>query len=276
MKILIIGGGKMGEAILAGWLESTQYPAEFIGAANIDVVEPTASRRDFLTDTYGVTTFEKVETVKGYDYVLIAVKPQVMAEVGNEVAPLFAQVGDGLQPTLVSIAAGVTIARLQELFGPKGGVIRIMPNTPLAVGAGASGLCASAEVDLSKLQDVTDLFACLGEAFVVDESVMDAVCALSGSGPAYVAWMIEVMRDKAVDLGLARDVAEKLATQTVFGTALLCAQPENTPEGVRESVCSPGGTTLAALDAMKEAGFEKVFDDGMDAAYRRSKELSAC
>ena len=123
---------------------------------------------------------------------------------------------------------------------------------------------------------VADLFSCLGVSVVVDESLMDVVCALSGSGPAYVAAMVESLRDAAAKQGLSADLAEKLALQTVLGTAQLISQTGASVAATRESICSPGGTTIAALEAMYARGFDDVFEAGVDAAVKRSKELAQC
>jgi pyrroline-5-carboxylate reductase len=144
------------------------------------------------------------------------------------------------------------------------------------VSAGASGVCAGETATEADVDYVAGLFGCLGRAVVVDESDMDTVCALSGSGPAYVAAMIESLRDAAAAEGLDPQLAETLALQTVLGTAQFIAETGITPENARIAVCSPGGTTLAALDAMNETGFDDVFAAGVRAAVRRSKELAQC
>lgn len=277
--IAIIGGGKMGEAIAAGWISSAQAPADAIQASDVTIVEPGDQRRAYLEQTYGTPCLAQVAQLASGtapDVVVFAVKPQVLLGVVRELAELPA-FGAGQTRTLfVSIAAGVTTDTLAAILPEGAPLVRVMPNMPLMVGAGASGVCAHAGTDPACAQLVADLFGCLGRAVVVDESDMDAVCALSGSGPAYVAAMIESLRDAAAARGLDVQLAETLALQTVLGTAKLIAETDLSPATAREAVCSPGGTTLAALEAMEQAGFDKVFDAGVEAAIRRSKELAQC
>ena len=274
-RIVIIGGGKMGEAILSGWIASDAAPADTIEAKDIVVVTPGIDRRDFLEGMYAVACVgSPSEVTVRPDLVVLAVKPQVMMQVIAELSQeeLFC---DGEQPALfISIAAGLETARLVHVLPEGSSLGRVKPNMPLMVGAGASCVCASAASTAEQVEYVAALFGCLGRALVVDEGDMDAVCAVSGSGPAYVAAMVESLRDAAADAGLDRQVAEDLALQTVLGTAQLIMETGMTPEAARESICSPGGTTLAALDAMNAAGFDKVFRAGVEAAVRRSKELA--
>ena len=276
-RYLIIGGGKMGEAILAGWIAASTGSAAAIGAADIEVVNPGSERRAHLNRTYGVACVADVSDVaQKPDVVVLAVKPQVMGGVLESIASLEAFAGGGQGPLFVSIAAGLTTASLERLLPQDAYVVRVMPNMPLAIGAGASGVCGGANASIAHVELVADLFGCLGKAVVVAESDMDAVCALSGSGPAYVAALIESMRDAAAAQGLDADLAEQLALQTVLGTARLIDETGQSPAATRESICSPGGTTLAALDAMAAAGFDEAIGAGVDAAVRRSKELARC
>lgn len=277
--LCVVGGGKMGEAILSGWIASNEGPAVSITAADTVVVEPGDERRDYLCRTYGVACVADASSIDADfapDLVVLSVKPQVMASVleGLSRLPVFGGGADG--PLFISIAAGLSTDTLIAGL-PKGApLVRVMPNMPLMVGAGASGVCASASAAPEQVVFVADLFGCLGSAVVVDEADMDAVCALSGSGPAYVAAMIESLRDAAAARGLASDLAETLALQTVLGTAQFIAETGTSPGKTREAICSPGGTTLAALAAMNAEGFDRVFQAGIDAAIRRSKELAQC
>ena len=275
-RFVIVGGGKMGEAILSGWLASTEKPADTITASDVVVVDPGEGRRAHLEDAYGVTCVASVADAPAADVVVLSVKPQVMMGVLAECRELDAfKAADG-GPLYVSIAAGLTTESLVEALPAGVPLVRVMPNMPLMVGAGASAVCASSTSSSEHVDYVASLFGCLGRAVVVDESDMDAVCAVSGSGPAYVAAMVEAMRDAAVAEGLAADLAETLALQTVLGTARLIAETGVSPADARIAVCSPGGTTLAALDAMNEKGFAEVFQAGISAAVQRSKELAQC
>lgn len=273
-RFLVVGGGKMGEAILSGWLASDVAPADAIVPSDIQAVNPGEAKRVRLAREYGVECVADVADARRADVVVLAVKPQVMMGVLGQIAQLPAFQGGAGGPLFVSIAAGLATDRIQSALPEGAPVVRVMPNTPLMVGAGASGVCGGSSASADQVRLVADLFGCLGRAVVVDESDMDAVCALSGSGPAYVAAMIEALRDAAASQGLDAQLAEELALQTALGTARLISETGVSPREAREAVCSPGGTTLAALDAMDAAGFAHVFDQGIAAAVARSKELA--
>ena len=275
-RFVVIGGGKMGEAILSGWLSSAQEPAAELGVSSFVVADPGDQRRAYLEQTHGVRCVPDASAIEAADVVVLSVKPQVMSSVLDVVRknPCFEGGQDG--PLFISIAAGLTCERLQAQLPEGARLVRVMPNMPLTIGAGASGVCGAPGTSEEDTAYVAGLFGCLGAAVVVDESKMDAVCALSGSGPAYVAALVEVLRDAAAVHGLDAALAQKLAVQTVYGTARLMAENDADPGALRESVCSPGGTTIAALDAMDAAGFTTVFQAGIDAAVRRSQELSQC
>ena len=279
-RFLIVGGGKMGEAILKGWISSQVKPADAIGQSDVAVAEPSPERREQLAADHGVacapSAAEAVEASFAPDVVVLAVKPQVMTEVlaGMRQVPAFQ--GGAQGPLFVSIAAGLPTTALEASLPAGAPLVRVMPNMPLAIGAGASGVCAGANAFPEQVEYVAALFGCLGRAVVVPEHDMDVVCALSGSGPAYVAAMIEALRDAAAAEGLDAKMAEALALQTVLGTARLIDETGADIGATRESICSPGGTTIAALDAMNAAGFGRVFADGVRAAVQRSKELAQC
>lgn len=267
--IALVGGGKMGEAIMAGWIASWQDAAACLSGSNFVVVDPTPERREFLASSYGVTCVEDASCLDAADVVVLAVKPQVLEGVLGTVSQ-----AKGLSDALfISIAAGWTTSRIESLLPSGAHLVRIMPNTPLMVGAGASCLCGGSCASDSEVEEVRSLFACLGSAWVVNESDMDAVCAVSGSGPAYVAALIEAMAAGAQSVGLPREFGEALATQTVFGTAKLMLDRGQTAEKTRVDVCSPGGTTLAGLDAMYRAGFNPAVEAAVEAARDRSVEL---
>ena len=281
-SFVIVGGGKMGESILSGWLAADTAPANSIKPSDVVVVEPGVDRRDFIEGAYRVACVDDVADVDDVlgerkpDVVVLAVKPQVLMGVLESIAklPIFAGGEEG--PLFVSIAAGMTTDSILRVLPAGTPLVRVMPNMPLMVGAGASAVCASKTSSKEQVNFVASLFGSLGRAVVVDESDMDAVCAISGSGPAYVAAMIEAMRDAAVSQGLDAELAETLALQTVLGTAQMIQETGVSPADARIAVCSPGGTTLAALDAMNTAGFDEVFDAGIAAAVRRSRELAEC
>lgn len=272
VRIALIGGGKMGEAVMGGWIASEKKPAASLAAENFIVANPGLARREYLEQTYGVACVEQAVGIDAADIVILAVKPQVMMGVLDAISsePQFAGC------LFVSIAAGMTTERLQAALPAQARLVRTMPNTPLLVGAGATTVCGSASATEDDVELVRALFACLGAAFVVDEDDMDATGAISGSGPAYVAAMIEALSAAGAREGLDAGLAEQLAVQTVFGTAELIRETGQTPEQARIAVCSPGGSTLAALAAMDDAGLSQAYEAGVRAAVQRSKELGAC
>lgn len=273
-RIALIGGGKMGEAIIAGWIAACDGACAPIDAESIVIAEPGEDRRAYLERTYGVTCVANGCDIFRSDIVVFAVKPQVIDSVIAELSDKRGYAGGQDGPLFVSIAAGVTTARIEGLLAPGSRVVRTMPNLPLQIGAGATGVAGGACATSDDVSYVCDLFACLGDAVIVNEADLDAVCAVSGSGPAYVAALIEAMADAGAQCGLDRELSCKLALQTVYGTAKVLLDTGRDVAEFRESVCSPGGTTIAALDAMADAGFSTSIAAGVSAAARRSKELA--
>jgi pyrroline-5-carboxylate reductase len=274
-KIAIIGGGKMGEAILAGLIASNKNPAAAFVANSFIVANPGLARREYLEAKYGVKCVASALEIEDASLVILSIKPQVMPSVLEEIREHTESWNAPLGPLYVSIAAGITSLSLTKMLNPGARVVRTMPNVPLMVGEGMTAVVANGGASSDDVFFVSDLFACLGRACVVDEACMDAVCAISGSGPAYVAYMVEALRDAGVEQGLDENLAQELALQTVFGTAKLLSTSAESPQQIRQSVCSPGGTTLAAIDAMDAIGFKELFSAGVAAATKRSKELGA-
>lgn len=275
-RIAVVGGGKMGAALVGGMIASSQSPASVLGADNIIVVNPGQERRAMLSETYGVTCVEDVSLVDGADIVFLAVKPQILPGVLDDIArsPLGSFAGAQGSPLFVSIAAGVPIADIKAHLAKGARVVRVMPNMPLQVMCGASGVAGDGRDD-ADVSLVNDLFSCFGVSCIVDEADLDAVTAVSGSGPAYVCALIEAMRDGGVQEGLPSEVSERLAIQTVFGTAAYIMKSGTPVHEVLESICSPGGTTLAGLAAMEEQGFSASVIAGERACANRSRELGA-
>lgn len=278
MRVALVGCGKMGEAILSGWLKASSGAAQALGPQDILVVEPTESRRKALEETYGVRTFPSSSDLPPHQLLVLAVKPQVMRAVMEDLSQSasFAFEDAMANPLVVSIAAGISTDAIRGSFSHPVRVVRVMPNLPLQIAQGAAVVSGGASATEEDVRLVCSLFEALGLAAVVPEGHIDAVCAISGGGPAYVAHMIEALRDAGVESGLDGDLAEKLACQTILGTAQVLAEGEMTPEELRRAVCSPGGTTLAALAAMDDDGFMAMFANGVQAAIKRSKELSQC
>lgn len=289
-RIVVIGGGKMGEAILGGWIAAQEGVAAPIAGDNILVADPGESRRAYLAERYGVTCVAEASQAEAADIVLLSVKPQVMmgmlesiAECGAYAVPCTDVASASSEPSsasagplFISIAAGLPTSKIESALAPGARLVRVMPNTPLLVGAGASVVAGGAHATADDVEAVRDLFGCMGFAAVVNEDDIDAVCALSGGGPAYTAYMVEALRDAGVAEGLDAKLSERLALETVYGTCKLMRDTGQAPADTRIAVCSPGGTTLAALAAMDEAGFTDVFKAGVSAAVKRSKELASC
>lgn len=267
-KIGFIGGGNMAEALLKGILEAGLYHPEQIWISDICI-----ERLDFLRRTYGVRASGDNRAVAGrVGMLILCVKPQQMAAVLAEIATA---VKDGT--IVVSIAAGIRTSKIRAIL-PNVQVIRLMPNMAVMAAAGASALynaCASQEA----MEEVLAIFNSVGKTVVVDEEeLLDAVTAVSGSGPAYFFLLMEEMLKAAVALGLTKQIAGTLVLQTAKGAALLAeraAAQDETPDILRKKVTSPGGTTAAALEVFEAYSFDKMVQEALEAAARRSKELSA-
>ncbi|MBN2848921.1 MAG: pyrroline-5-carboxylate reductase [Coriobacteriia bacterium] len=261
--LAIIGGGRMGEAIAAGLVTSGALVAD-----EIAVAEPSAERREVFA-RHGIEAMaDGHDVVGGAEIVLLAVKPQVIDAV-------LAHLADDLAPgaMVVSIAAGITTARLESLLPDGMSVVRVMPNTPAMVGAGMAVVSGGSAATDDQVERVRALFEAIGEAVVIDERYQDAATAISGSGPAYIALVIDALARAGVQQGLTRDVAQALAVQTVKGTAELLATTGMHPEELVDAVSSPGGTTIAAIGALEAGGVRAAFVDAVDAAVTRAKEL---
>jgi len=261
-SLAVIGGGRMGEAIIGGLIASG-----IIEAARITVVEPTADRRADLAKRFAVATFGDGADALPADVVILAVKPQVIDAVATALS-------DKLASTLVvSIAAGVSSARLEALLPDSSAVVRVMPNTPALVGEGMSVVSGGSNPTAEQVDLVRALFAALGEAIVLDERYQDAATAISGSGPAYFALVIDALSRAGVRHGLPRDVAQALAVQTMRGTAELLDATGTSPSDLMDGVSSPGGTTIAALEVLEARAVRAAVADAVSANVARAKEL---
>lgn len=262
-NIGFIGGGNMGEALIKGLIQSK------VPAAGIRVAEPNESRARVLTERYGVTcSSDADEVVRNSKLVVLAIKPQIVPAAMPDIAAAFDD-----DKLLVSIAAGVTTQALEGYFDGAPRVVRVMPNTPALAGAGAAALCPGRHATKDDLNTAVHLFEGVGTVHVVTEAQLDAVTGLSGSGPAYVYMVIEAMAAGGVLEGLPMDTALALATQTVFGTAQLVKESGEHPAVLRDRVCSPGGTTIAAVKELEEKGLRGALIKAVSKAARRSREL---
>ena len=266
--LLLVGCGKMGGALLEGWI------ARGVAPAAITVVEPAAPLAEAAHARHGVTVLagaDAVDTALAPRVVVFAVKPQAM----DDVAPAYRRFV-APETVFLSIAAGKTIGYFERRLGAPAAIVRAMPNTPAAVGHGIAVLCANANVDGDQRAACQALLAAVGEAvWVDDEALMDAVTAVSGSGPAYVFLLIECLARAGVDAGLPADLAARLACATVHGAGVLAQLSGEPPATLRKNVTSPGGTTEAALEVlMSENGLAPLLGRAVAAATKRSRELA--
>ena len=264
-KIVFIGGGNMASCLIGGML------ANGFSSQDITVSEPNEDSRKQVASSYGVlTTADNIEAVSQADIVVLAVKPQIMAAVA---APLATALGH--KPIIVSIAAGIPVNALQNWLGNELKIVRAMPNTPAVVQSGATGLFANQSLEQNQQAVIESIFSAVGYAcWVNQESDIDAVTAVSGSGPAYFFLIYEAMLKVAQELGLDSETASKLTLHTALGAARLALTSESAPDVLRKQVTSPGGTTQAAIESFQAQDLEQVFRQAMTAAVERAKEMS--
>ncbi|GHA77560.1 pyrroline-5-carboxylate reductase [Cognatilysobacter bugurensis] len=268
--IAFIGGGNMARSLIGGLV------ARGMAADAIRVAEPVAELRDALDRDFGVRTFARAEeAADGATCWMLAVKPQVMRTVCEALAPIA-----GTQtPLVVSVAAGITAAQLQRWLGDDAGrlaVVRAMPNTPALLGVGVTGLFASGAVDSGQRDAASRLLDAAGPTvWIDDETRMDAVTAVSGSGPAYVFLLAEAMQQAGVAQGLPPETARALVQQTLLGAATMLVQLDDPADVLRTRVTSPGGTTQAAIETFEAGGFRDLVDRAIAAATQRGRALSA-
>ncbi len=267
--LVLLGAGRMGQAMLNGWLKARLPPRQII------VIDPApAPALSALAEETGLALNPPPEALGGAQVLVAAVKPQVMDEAISAIAPAL-----GKQvPLILSIAAGRTIASFKAHFGPGSPVIRAMPNTPAAIGEGITALAASPEVTADQRELARALLSALGEVVEVDtEEMIDAVTAVSGSGPAYVFLLAECMAAAGASLGLPPQLAERLARATIAGSGALLARSGEPPAALREAVTSPGGTTAAALRVLMKGQGPTLCDlmqEAITAAATRSRQLA--
>ena len=260
----VIGVGNMGEALLRGLLAQGIVPSsEIVGA------EKAPSRADEIARRYGIRTTPSVaDACAGAGIIVLAVKPQDVDPVLDELGHVSAG------KVLVSICAGVTLARLASRLPEGAAVVRVMPNAPALIGCGASVYCAGAGVDGEALARVEALLAAVGEVYRVEkESLLDAVTGLSGSGPAYAYVFLEALADAGVLVGLPRDLSRALACQTLLGAARMARESNVHTAELKDRVASPGGTTVEGLRELERAGFRGAILEAVRAATLRSREL---
>ena len=265
--LAVLGAGMMGGALARGLVRAGAMPAAQI--ALYDAVPAAAARLAADLGPEARVAASAPEAAAGADILLLAVKPHVIPSLLDSLSPT-------LQPTqlVLSIAAGVTLAKMEALTPDGIPVIRVMPNTPALVGQGATALSRGRHATDEHLELARSLFSAVGEVVVVEERLMDAVTGLSGSGPAYVYLIIEALADGGVKAGLPRDTARRLAAQTVLGAAQMVLTSGEHPAQLKDNVTTPGGTTIAALAVLERAGVRSALIDAVEASANRSKELS--
>jgi pyrroline-5-carboxylate reductase len=263
-KLGFVGGGNMAAALVKGLLHAKVIPPE-----NIVVSDVKADRLAVFKDTHGVkTTHDNHELVRTCDVVVLSVKPQVIDKV---LALIGGDITSG--KLVVSVAAGVPVSAIEARLPEGAHVVRTMPNTPATVQAGATAIAPGTHATEDDLDIARALFAAVGRVVTLDETLLDAVTGLSGSGPAYVMLMIEALADGGVKVGLHRDTALLLAAQTVYGSAKLLLETGEHPGRLKDMVTSPGGTAIAGLHTLESGGLRRTLIDAVEAATNRSAQL---
>jgi len=289
-RLLLVGGGFIGEALLSGFLSSGVLEAE-----QLCVVEPSEERRAFLQNTYAV---ELVASTDGQvlterDVCLLAVKPGLIPLVARGLAAEQATglaTGQATDQTadqtmdqtaglggalLISIAAGVTLEDLQAALPAHTAVVRVMPNLPVVVGAGMAQISRGKSVTDEQMRSAVKLFESVGRATVIDEELQNVCAAIAGCGPAYFALVVDALAQAGVSQGISPELAQELAAQTALGTAQMLLDPDQHPDQLIDAVSSPGGMTIAALAELESHQVREAFDDAARAAVRRAVELKS-
>ncbi|HYF48690.1 MAG TPA: pyrroline-5-carboxylate reductase [Planctomycetota bacterium] len=260
----LLGAGNMAEALARGVINAGSITADRIIASDV-----SPERRSHFSSKLGVKTAANIDVVKGADLLVLCVKPQQADEVMKEIAPAF-------QPSrhlLASICAGVPTARLEKNLPSGARTVRVMPNTPMLVGLGASCLCGGAKATAEDVSTVEALFSSASIVLRVREEMMDAVTGLSGSGPAYLFYLVEAMVDAGIAEGFTRDEATVLASRTVLGASKMLEETKLPPEELRKRVTSPNGTTQAAVERLDADGVKAKLTAAVRRAAERSREL---
>ncbi|GAA5166926.1 pyrroline-5-carboxylate reductase [Ornithinimicrobium tianjinense] len=263
MTIAVLGAGVMGSTLLAALVRSGHDPAQLV------VSDKSPGRAEEIAAQHGVRAASSTAAVEQGDVVVLAVKPQDMEA-------LIEEIHDHVRPhtLVVSIAAAISTDFLERRLPEGTSVVRVMPNTPALVDQGMSGMSPGRHCTAVQLDQARALMESVGRVIVLDEAHQDAVTAISGSGPAYIFYVVEAMIEAGVLLGLPRDTSTELVVQTLYGAATMLRETGTHPTVLRERVSSPGGTSVAALRALEDHKVRAAFLTAMEAAARRSRELS--
>ncbi|MFY0992247.1 pyrroline-5-carboxylate reductase [Halomonas sp. C05BenzN] len=265
-RITFIGAGNMASAIIGGMIDNGFPPAAITATSPSDAFLAPVHER------YGIhTSTDNAAAVSQADVVVLAVKPQVMREVCEGLRDVVQR----RRPLVISVAAGLDAESLERWLGGDLAVVRCMPNTPSLVGAGAAGLFANDRVSKEQRRVATELLEAVGLVeWVEEEALLDAVTAVSGSGPAYFFLMLEAMEEAGVSLGLPAETARRLAMQTALGAAKMAQQSDKTPAELKRNVMSPGGTTERAIEHLEGANLRRIMREALDACASRAREMS--
>jgi pyrroline-5-carboxylate reductase len=263
-KIGFIGAGNIAEALIRGLLETGVATS-----ANILASAPRAERAAELRKRFEIeVTGENQSVAERAEILILSVKPQILPSVLSEIGGVMP-----LETLIISVAAGIPTSRIEDLLGGRRRVIRTMPNTPVVVQAGATALARGIHATAEDLEVARTIFNAVGVTVDLDESLMDAVTGLSGSGPAYVFLILEALSDAGVKVGLSRRTSQLLAAQTVLGSAKLLLETQQHPGVLKDMVTSPGGTAITGLHTLEHGGVRTTLIDAVEAATRRSREL---
>lgn len=264
-RIAVIGGGRIGEALLAGLLESGHAVRDLV------VAEKSQTRAAQLAKDFGILVAPIADAAEGADVIVLAVKPSDVEPVLTEIAKI--ELDGDREQLIVSMAAGVPTSKFEPKLPAGFPVVRVMPNTPMLVGEGVSVLAPGRYAKPEHLELVRTILSAVGKVVVAKESQLDAVTAVSGSGPAYFFLVAEAMIDAAVGLGLTRELASAIVVQTMVGSAAMLDRSDETATELRYAVTSPGGTTAAAVRELERKGLRAAFFEAIDAAHTRSAEM---
>jgi pyrroline-5-carboxylate reductase len=261
--VAVLGAGKMGEALMSGLLRAGRAPGELL------FTERHADRATYLTDKYGVEAVSSTEAAKRADTLVVAVKPQEMTALLDDLASAATAAN-----LVITIAAGIPTTTLEQRLADGTPVVRVMSNTPVFVDEAMSAIAPGTHATEEHLARTEDLLRPVGKVIRVPENQLDAVTALSGSGPAYFFFLVEAMIDAGILLGLPRAVAQDLIVQTAIGSAVMLRDSGEHPVQLREAVTSPGGTTIAAIRKLEDHGVRAALLAALEAARDRSRELA--
>ncbi len=263
-KVGVIGMGNMATAIIKGAIEQGALQCE-----DVIVARRNVALLESIEENLGVeTTTDNLAVVNQATYILLAVKPQFMADVIAEIKDCITE-----NHVIITIAAGKTMEWYETEFGKKISLIRCMPNTPALVGEACTAYCYADGVNSEQIATFESMFNAVGKVHEIQEKLMDAVVGVSGSSPAYVYMMIEAMADAAVAAGMMRTQAYEMAAQAVYGSAKMVLETKKHPGELKDMVCSPGGTTIQAVEVLEKKGFRAALMEAMKACIERSKAL---